>query len=57
MAERISMWRLAGGKDLLDSNHQSVLPTPSPGGTESQDEGKPGGEVWNISETPRKALV
>ena len=30
------------GKDLLDSNLQSVLPTPSPGGTESQDEGKPG---------------
>ena len=51
------MWRLADGKDLLDSNHQSVLPTPSLGGTESQDEGKPGGEVWNICETPREAQV
>jgi len=45
------------GKDLLDSNLQSVLPTPSPGGTESQDEGKPGARCGTFSETPRKALV
>ena len=33
--------------------HQPVLPTPSPGGTKSQDGGKPGGGVWTARKAPR----
>jgi len=39
------------GKIYSIRTHQSVLPTPTPGRTKSQDGGKPGGEVW----TARKA--
>jgi len=39
------------GKIYSIRTYQPVLPTPSPGGTKSQDGGKPGGDVW----TARKA--